>query len=414
MEAFTSLCISLASCYIFFTAVSVFQLGRIVERDQGSPSFDPVVWLWPITVQQQIHLIAFLLSSVRAAFFFVAMIAWDSRDGLIQSHKVEFYSLDEFATVLFFTLASVLALFWAELYYISTDKPDSFTSVLKPWTYVINGAAYIAVVIITALASTSFAEDADFIFMDYTILAATVYFIAAAMFAYYAWAVASELKDVPIQLSARKNRLGVLRYLAVIVILALLLKSVILIFITGKSVVTEGDAAVVGVFLYYFVLELFPLFVILLFYRVEGSGDSDEFYISQSSFDEDGGDGKGGRFSSVVGENDALLFASASSQISRSTAGSGDMPGGGGSASKKLKRTVSPIRTMPRYEKNLSAPSEVVNQIIARLSWGGEAGGAGGGNFGGDTGSVASSNASGGSGGGGTALTPQAKAKALL
>jgi len=389
MESFTSLCISLASCYIFFTAVSVFQLGRIVEREQGVTSFDPLVWLWPITVQQQIHLIVFLLSSVRVAFFFVAMVAWDPHTGLLQSHKVEFYSLDEFATVLFFTLASVLALFWAELYYISTDKPDSFTSYLKPWTYVIIGAAFIAVAIITALASTTFASDTDFIFMDYTILVASVYFIGASLFAYYAWAVAAELRQVPIQLSARKNRLGVLRYLAAIVILALVLRAIVLICITGKSVVTQGEAAIVGVFLFYFILELFPLFVILLFYRVEGSGDVDPDVFmgpNGSSIDEEGGMGGsmgvGGGKGRFANENEALLYSSASSQFSRGSGGSGggDTPGGGGggggfggapNSDKKSKRTISPIRTLPRYDKKLTAPTEIVNQIIARLSWGG-------------------------------------------
>jgi len=374
MEAFPSLCVSLASCYIFFAAVSVFQLGRIVEREQGVASFDPRAWLWPITVQQQIHLIVFLLSSVRVAFFFVAMVAWDSSGGVLKSHKVEFYSLDEFATVLFFTLASVLALFWAELYYISTDSPEIFTSVIKPYTYVINGAAFIAVALITALAaSTTFTQDdTDFIFTDYTILAASVYCIGAGMFAYFAWAVAAELKEVPIQLSARRNRLGVLRYLAAIVIIALLVKAIILIYITGKSVVTEGDAAVVGVFLYYFLLELCPLFVILVFYRVEGSKDELEeqpcYTMGQGSTDDDG---LGSERPRASHEKDALLYAPGGGSLAgeggKTGSGGGVGGGGGGGGSK---RTISPIRSMPRYDKNLTAPAEVVNQIIARLSWG--------------------------------------------
>ena len=347
----SALCYGLATLYAIFAAVSLFQLGRIVEREQGV--FDPVAWLWPMTVQQQIHLIVFLLSCVRCVFFFIAMGAWNSADGLVESRKVEFYSLDEFATVLFFTLASVLALFWAELYYISTDFAGTFVDIVRPLTYIINGAAYVAVGIITYLVSTSYGNDVDYIFMDYTILAATVYFVAAGMFAYYAGAVAAELKEVPIQLPARRNRLHVLRQLSIIVILALVVKAVVLITITGKSVKTESPASLVAVFLYYFLLELLPLCIILLFYRVESGAHSDE---SSSKPDESG----------AYDESNGLMSQkSAASMASRGSRGSSDE---GPVKSSNKRNGPSPIRTMPRYDKSFSAPADVVNQIIARLS----------------------------------------------
>jgi hypothetical protein len=367
MEGFTSLCISLASCYIFFVGVSLFQLGRIVEREQGG--YDPRAWLWPVTVQQQVHLLTLLLSSVRVAFFFVAMVAWDSDEGVVKpGHKVEFYSLDEFATVLFFTLASVLALFWAELYYISTDSPETFSLVVKPWTYVVNGAAYIAVAIITALVSTTFEDDVDYMFMDYTILAATVYFLAAAMFAHYAWRVASELKEVPIGLPTRRNRLKVLRYLAAIVIMALLVKAIVLIAITGKPLHTASDLVVVGVFFYYLLLELAPLAVILAFYRVEGAGSDDDYDYGGEEDEEGGGEGGGGGKGGLMGgfEGDALLAHYYQSPPSPSLA-SGASGGGGGGRGRSNRRTVSPMRTMPRFDAG-AAPQHVVDQIIARLS----------------------------------------------
>lgn len=350
-SGFESLCYTLLACYAAFGAASLFQLGRIVEREQGM--FDPMAWIWPMTVQQQIHLIVFLLSCVRAAFFFIAIGAWNSSTGLVESRKIEFYSLDEFATVLFFTLASVLALFWAELYYISTDFAATFVDVVRPLTYVINGAAYVAVAIITYLVSTSYGKDVDYIFMDYTILAATVYFIAAGMFAYYAWAVAAELKEVPIQLPARKNRLSVLRQLSLIVILALVVKAGVLITITGQSVRTESSASLVAVFLYYAVLELFPLLTVLLFYRVESGTRAEE----PCKFDRGPYD-----------ENDGLIMHSASSVASRGSRGSGDEGAGGSKTPSKRATGPSPIRTLQRYDKDFSAPADVVNQIIARLS----------------------------------------------
>jgi len=369
---FDDLCYALASLFLLFAAGAVFQLGRIVERDEGA--YLSASCVWPVTVQQQVHLVVFLLCSVRAAFFFVAVEAWDPIDGLLVKDKVAFYSLDEFATVLFFTLTSVLALFWAELYYISTDMAVVFSNVVKPVTYVVNAAAFVGVAIITYLVSTYYEDDVDYIFLDYTILVATVYLMAALMFGYYAYAAAMELKEAPIQLSARRSRLWVLRFLAIICIMALVIKAAILIYITGMSIPTTSDEALSLVFLYYFFLELFPLAVVLIFYRIEtpelgekGEGGAD--YDDPESHEAEplnrrsqgggggngvGGSGGGGGGGSVIGSN-----ASGVSGTSITSKGS--------SSSSNRKIGVSPIRTMPKYG-NRSAPTDVIDSIIARLS----------------------------------------------
>lgn len=352
MESFIALCISLASCYIFFAVICIFQLGRIVELEQGIIHFNIYAWLWPITVQQQVHQIVFLLSSVRAAFFIIAMFAWDSHDGMIKSYKVEFYSLDEFATVLFFTLASVLSLFWAELYYISTDNPATFASIVKPVVYVVNAVAFIAAAIITGVVSTTY-SDVDYIYMNYTILAATVYLFAAVLFAYFAGAVASDFMEIPIKLPARRKRINAVRLIAMITIMALVVKAVILISITGRAIRTDSFAAILGVFCYYLSVDLFPLSVILLYYRVERVMELDNEDCKSLYDISMDGDRSWAPFCSES-ELDGLLDTSPKFKTTPS--------------SRSSRGTPSPIRSMPSYTKEQAAPEELVNQIIARIS----------------------------------------------
>lgn len=288
--SFNCVCYSLAAIFILLGILSLLQFLRLHFRDEGSVlrfvnpylhslstlslycitvCYNSVHCFWPATVQQQVHLIIFFLCSIRAAFFFVAIDAWNPDTGEVENNKEAFYSLDEFAVVLFFTLTSALALFWAELYYISIEKSDTFVNYVRPITYAINFAALLGAGMLSYYVSVSYTEDVDYVFFQYTILVATVYFISAIMFAYYASAAASELKQAPVQLSARQNRLGLLRLLGGICISALIIKACILIYYTGKSIETTSDGALSSVFFYYFFLELVPIFIVLIYYRVQ-------------------------------------------------------------------------------------------------------------------------------------------------
>jgi hypothetical protein len=210
-----------------------------------------------------------LISSFRVAFFMIAIDAWDSDSGEVSSNKIAFYSMDEFSSVFFFSLTSILALFWAELYYISIQSPLVFTSIIKPVTYAINVGALIAIAVCCFYANSSSGDDVDYVFLQFTITISSVYLIAAIMFGYYARVAASELKQIPVMLSARRERMRVLRMIAFIFIVALLIKACILIYLTGNQIDTTSVLVLVAMFFYYFCLELFPLATVLAFYQVE-------------------------------------------------------------------------------------------------------------------------------------------------
>jgi len=377
-NAFDAVVYSLAAIYIAMGCVSLFQLFRLLLREKEDFSEKTVVFniFWPATVQQQVHIVILVFAVIRIAFFFVAIDSWDPSSGEVIANKVAFYSLDSFATVVFFTLASVLALFWAELYYISKNEEEEFNFVIKPLTYTINVLAFVGAAVCSYIVSNDYEDDIDYIFLQYTILSATVYFIAAIMFGYYAHAAAAEIKQVPIHLSARKSRLRLLRILAFIIIIALIAKASILIAVTGENLPTVSDEALSLLFLYYFFLELFPTAVVLVFYRVESREeieDSDERSDRSSDVYEREPLRRAGHQQGGVGniENNAnsnsnRIANSASNNGSDGAyANSGEKPKGGGFFASNRSNLRS---SLPRFASNRSSTPDIVDAIIARLS----------------------------------------------
>jgi hypothetical protein len=269
--------------------------------------------------------LTYLFTSVRAAFFICAIHAWDPELGKVYRTKVEFYSLDEISSTLFFSLASILALFWAELYYISIDRVDIYNYLVRPVTYVINLLAFFGVIVCSIVVTNYYADDVDYIFLQYTILVTTTYIIAAVMFACYAYVAALELENVPLPITARRDRLFSLRLLACICIIALALKASASIYMNGRTVPTNNAMSLVLVYFYFFFCEIFPICVILIFYRVDSNNSDD-------SEEKDNG-----MYSSV--ERHAADFAS------------------------RTPRTSSPMK-MP----GTGSQPDVVEAIIARLS----------------------------------------------
>ena len=209
------------------------------------------------------------LSTVRAAFFICAIHSWDPSTGLVWRAKAEFYSLDEISNILFFNLASVLALFWAELYYISIDRADIYLCIVRPVAYIVNIIAIVGVVVMSIMIGQYYASDVDYVFSQYAMMITSTYLIAAIMFAYYSYMAAQELEKVPLPMMARRDRLFSLRFLAFITIVALASRGSISIYIDNKSLSTDTTTSMTLVFFYFFCFEIFPIIIILIFYRID-------------------------------------------------------------------------------------------------------------------------------------------------
>lgn len=143
ISPFGSVCLVLITLYVITAFSSAIQFIRLMLKDlEASLSH---LSIYPKTIQHQIHLIIFSISFFRITFFIVAMNSWNVKLGEIKSNKLLFYSADEYATALYFSLTSLQSLFWAELYYISIQQLTIYTNFVKPITYLVNALTLIAI-----------------------------------------------------------------------------------------------------------------------------------------------------------------------------------------------------------------------------------------------------------------------------
>lgn len=239
-------------------------------------------WI-PTTVQKQVHYFVVILTLSRFAFFLVTIFSWSTTKGEITRNKITFYGLDEFSTVIFFSLTCVLALFWAEVYYIAVDHIYDFRNVIRPVIYLINIAAYITIGISCYLASAE-DSDTDYIYLQYSIQISVLYITAAGIFGFYAYQAASQLNLVPTAIVTRKERTEALSNLTFVFIFALLVRAILILVMTDKTIETLSIISVVLMFAYYVLLELVPTIFAVIFYRV-GHIDASDYFDGANSWE---------------------------------------------------------------------------------------------------------------------------------
>lgn len=74
--------------------------------------------------------------------------------------------------------------------------------------------------------------------------------------------------DIPVIISVRKKRMKILRIIAIVFVLALLVKAASLIAISGSTIITKYSYVLVLMVIFYCILELFPMATVLAFYQV--------------------------------------------------------------------------------------------------------------------------------------------------
>lgn len=257
---------------LFYTGlclVTLYEYLQLIVRENALKETVQQCNLLPNTIQSQVHVITLLFSGCRVSFFIVTLYAWNYEIGEVVKDKILFYAFDEVATILYFTLAAVITLFWAELYYISKNMESQYYNFVRPGVYAVIFFAFVGIGVCTWLVKDNRSDDIYYIFKQYALIISGTYLIIATFLTYYTFAVAGELKNVPIHLSQRRTRLRLLRYLGIVIVSSLVIKALIVFRISGHTLPENTVLSVALVFFYYLLLELFPTAAILIFYRVE-------------------------------------------------------------------------------------------------------------------------------------------------
>ena len=226
-------------------------------------------------MQQEVYSIIFLLCAVRVAYFSV-LLQWERADGQwsADSQWKAFVCFEELSDVIYFTLCSVAGLFWLELYYISVDRSQIFTSVVRPSVNALNLVAYVAVMVVLLVLVLSHGSDAltDRLLTCCSALMAAL-FLGTALFCGAAIRLAGrELEAAPVPLAARTARVQKLRIVCGALATSLMARAVCDLTSLGRSLSAQlqllsasgQGVAAFSVLSFFLLLELLPALLLLL------------------------------------------------------------------------------------------------------------------------------------------------------
>lgn len=203
----------------------------------------------------------------------MTIFAWDSTLGEVDNYRGAFYSLDELATIAFFSLSCVLALFWAEVYYIAIDQVQEYKNLIRPMTYAINIGAYIAVIGCAYSAVHASSETSSYIYWNFSLLVSILFGLAALIFTFFAYKAATEIAAIPVHLATRQERTEELSRIFTIFILALLARAACLLLMSNDNLNTDSTLGIVLLATYFVLLELLPTVFAIVFYRTSNYED---------------------------------------------------------------------------------------------------------------------------------------------
>lgn len=187
--------------------------------------------------------------------------------GEVDQFRGAFYSLDELSTIAFFSLACVLALFWAEVYYIAIDQVTEYRYLIRPMTYAINVGAYVAVIGCAYAAVHATSDTSDYIYWNFSLLVSILFVLAAIVFTFFAYKAAMEISSIPVHMSTRQERTDELSRIFTIFILALIARAACLLLMSNDNLSTDTALGVILVAAYFILLELVPVIFAIVFYR---------------------------------------------------------------------------------------------------------------------------------------------------
>lgn len=204
---------------------------------------------------------------VRIAFFATAFDNWDQEIGKFKHFHNLFHFLDECSKSCFLTTLSLVALFWAEVYYVAIDRIHIYSNAVAPVVIIFNLFAYAGIFYCTFFVPLSWQSDA-YVYEQFAVGLAIAYILCACLVFYFTMAAAAEINQVPVPLATRKSRTNHLYIIAFICPTALILNAAFCISLRNKALSTRPGEPVflLSMCVYYVLLELLPLLVVALFY----------------------------------------------------------------------------------------------------------------------------------------------------
>ncbi|CAM9310013.1 unnamed protein product, partial [Choristocarpus tenellus] len=144
--------------------------------------------------------------------------------------------MDEVPTTVIFTLYLALAVYWAELYFLSLDnlhEPRTWLRRTERWSNIL---AYTLLTVNLFIRGTIRQQNDIYLGHPYAYVTAAAYVLAAGFFLVAAVYTAAEFRNVPIQVQMRQKRVSDVSRNTIICTTCILLRAAALIYLAQERI----------------------------------------------------------------------------------------------------------------------------------------------------------------------------------
>jgi len=226
----------------------------------------------PWNTHKGLHVIIGIGSIARGILFVITLTLWDQEAGSLSTHnstaqRMVFYFLDQMASLMAFSSELLLAVFWAELYYIATSRAGFYRRIIHPIFITINVLVLSGALIIWILYGTTWNHFDLYIYWPYSLYIGMLYMMAVGLLASFGRHAFLELTLVPIEIPLRRQKLQEITTVTGICGTTLFMKALAILYIADRALVFKTLSQQFLVLAYFFALEWLPSVVILYFNR---------------------------------------------------------------------------------------------------------------------------------------------------
>ncbi len=232
---------------------------------------EPTTRIRLFTVQEVFHFMVSLACIARCMF--VALGAWGAWDGVngtvmepTGSYKVVLFRYsDGCTTLLEFSILVQLAAFWAELHLTA----NGLRNTCRKWTVhiliSINISAYTGLCIVEWWSIKY--GSIFYISTSYAWLISTCYSFAGGWVLFFAYHAIRDLQRVPIHLGLRKRRVSNVGIMSGVCAICMLARACLVTTLANQDIPLNSLPQLCWVVAYFWLLELLPFGVVLIYYR---------------------------------------------------------------------------------------------------------------------------------------------------
>lgn len=245
--------------YVMLWMLSSTQLIRLCRRYKE----------W--TMQKWIHVLIVLITICRMFFTLaIGSFNWcDVSSGSLseQCDRNVYYITEQTPNLCFFSLCTLLVVFWAEVYYNAIDQRFQIEYTVKPIAKGLNAILYLFQIGLWWFYATTWTKERHYVSYAYAVLTSLSFLILCVAFVCYGYLAHAQMRLIPVELMIRMRKLKQVAMVTSVWTSCFTLRSIILLLLSVQQQQLHERFSWMVIAVYFGLLEVIPCLLILYYYR---------------------------------------------------------------------------------------------------------------------------------------------------